>query len=121
MLSAEPSDTDSLRGDVLALLRRTYAGLGEIGLDTIFGLLSELYEEPEVLALLNARDAGEEVMRTILTAAGQRGRYDPVQFPIASSPCRSISPATNSSRPERPSRQRSRRDRGPGAPSPCGQ
>jgi len=34
MLSAEPSDTDSLRGDVLALLRRTYAGLGEIGLDT---------------------------------------------------------------------------------------
>src|SRR5580693_8105087 len=41
LLSGEIPDTGSLRGDVLALLRRMSARLAEIGIDTVHGLVGE--------------------------------------------------------------------------------
>ena len=73
MLSGEVPDTGSLRGDVLALLRRVSAGINEIGPETMFGLLADLYESPELVAYLQAQQAGATAMTTILEAAARRG------------------------------------------------
>ena len=73
MLSGEVPDTGSLRGDVLALLRRVSAGINEIGPETMFGLLADLYESPELVAYLQAQQAGATAMRAILEAAARRG------------------------------------------------
>ena len=41
LLSGEIPDTGTLRGDVLALLRRMSARLAEIGPETVYGLLGD--------------------------------------------------------------------------------
>jgi hypothetical protein len=41
LLSGEIPDTGSLRGDVLALLRRMSSRLAEIGPETVYGLLGD--------------------------------------------------------------------------------
>lgn len=73
MISSEVPDTGSLRGDVIALLRRASAGIAEIGTETIFGLLDELSQEPEAAAYLLASQVGDETMAAILLAADRRG------------------------------------------------
>ncbi len=73
MLSAAPPATGSLRGDVLALLRRVSAGILEIGQDTVFGLLEELSSDREGLVYLHAQQAAREAMTAILQAAAERG------------------------------------------------
>src|ERR1700677_208205 len=46
MLSGEIPDTGSLRGDVLALLRRMSSRLGEVGTETVYGLIGDLFAHP---------------------------------------------------------------------------
>jgi AcrR family transcriptional regulator len=75
LLSGAPPDTGSLRGDVLALLRRVAAGLRELGPEVIVGLLAEYLRDPELLAYLRPHvlSLGLEVMRGLLHRAAERG------------------------------------------------
>jgi AcrR family transcriptional regulator len=88
MVSGEVPDTGSLRGDVIALLRRTSAGIAEIGTETIFGLFDELSREPEAAAYLFASRVGDEAMATILLSAERRGevRLESITRRVASLP-----------------------------------
>jgi AcrR family transcriptional regulator len=75
MLSGEIPDTGSLRGDVLALLRRMSSRLAEIGPETVYGLLGDYLSDAEMFA--RSRDQllsiSAEVMETILKRAADRG------------------------------------------------
>ena len=75
LLSGEIPDTGSLRGDVLALLRRMSARLAEIGPETVYGLLGDYLSDAEMFA--RSRDQllsiSAEVMETILKRAADRG------------------------------------------------
>jgi AcrR family transcriptional regulator len=75
MLSGEIPDTGSLRGDVLALLRRMSARLAEIGPETLYGLLGDYLGDPDLFARSQDQvlhiSAG--VMDTILKRAADRG------------------------------------------------
>ena len=89
LLSGEIPDTGSLRGDVLALLRRMSSRLAEIGSETVYGLLGDYLGD----AGLFSRSQGEvlaisaEVMQTILKRAADRGEARPgVERRIATLP-----------------------------------
>jgi AcrR family transcriptional regulator len=75
LLSGEIPDTGSLRGDVLALLRRMSARLAEIGPETVYGLLGDYLSDADMFA--RSRDQllsiSAEVMETILKRAADRG------------------------------------------------
>ena len=75
MLSGEIPDTGSLRGDVLALLRRMSSRLAEIGPETVYGLLGDYLGDADLFA--RSRDQllsiSAEVMETILKRAADRG------------------------------------------------
>jgi AcrR family transcriptional regulator len=75
MLSGETPDTGSLRGDVLALLRRMSSRLAEIGPETVYGLLGDYLSDADMFA--RGRDQllsiSAEVMETILQRAADRG------------------------------------------------
>lgn len=75
VLSGEVPDTGSLRGDVLALLRRVSARLTGIGQGAVWGLLADYFGDPEGFAVLQAQvlQVGEQVMTTILDRAARRG------------------------------------------------
>jgi len=79
MLSGEIPDTGSLRGDVLAVLRRASQGLAEIGPETVYGLLGEYFGNTDSFDALNDQvlhiSAG--VMTTILKRAADRGEARP--------------------------------------------
>ena len=81
LLSGEVPDTGSLRGDVLQLLRRAYVGVAEIGVETIFGVLLELFEQPDVALFVFADQAGLTAMTSILDAAIQRGEIPNRRIP----------------------------------------
>ena len=74
MLSGQIPDTGSLRGDVLALLRRASAVLREIGPEVMSGLLTDrggIGSLPRMQA--DVFQAGTEVMAAILRHAAERG------------------------------------------------
>lgn len=75
LLSGEIPDTGTLRGDVLALLRRMSSRLAEIGPETVYGLLGDYLSDAGMFA--RARDQllsiSAEVMETILKRAADRG------------------------------------------------
>ena len=75
LLSGEIPDTGSLRGDVLALLRRMSSRLAEIGPETVYGLLGDYLSDADMFA--RSRDQllsiSAEVMETILKRAVGRG------------------------------------------------
>jgi AcrR family transcriptional regulator len=76
MLSGEIPDTGSLRGDVLAVLRRISARFAELGPGTFYGLLSDYVADPALLPDLQAQvlqTTGNEVMAGILKRAAERG------------------------------------------------
>lgn len=73
MLSGPVPDTGNLRDDVLTLLRRAYAGIAELGQETMFGLLDELAGDPDGLAYLYAQRAGADAIEAILRGAAARG------------------------------------------------
>jgi AcrR family transcriptional regulator len=88
MISGEVPDTGSLRGDVIALLRRASAGIAEIGTETIFGLFDELSRQPEAAAYLFASRVSDETMAAILLSADRRGevRLESITRRVASLP-----------------------------------
>lgn len=75
LLSGEIPDTGTLRGDVLALLRRMSSRLAEIGPETVYGLLGDYLGDAGMFA--RSRDQllsiSAEVMETILKRAADRG------------------------------------------------
>jgi AcrR family transcriptional regulator len=75
VLSGEIPDTGSLRGDVLALLRRSSVRLAEIGPETVYGLLGDIFADPEPFSRLQDQllHTGAGVMATILKRAADRG------------------------------------------------
>lgn len=79
MLSGEIPDTGSLRGDVLALLRRVSRRLAEIGPETVYGLAGEYFGSAESFDVLNDQvlHISADVMTTILKRAADRGEARP--------------------------------------------
>jgi AcrR family transcriptional regulator len=90
LLSGEPPDTGSLRGDVIELLRRTSQRLKTVGADTIFGLFSEFIADRKAFAVLRSHGfgAGVEAMRIVLDRARARGEIsaEPIPERIATLP-----------------------------------
>jgi AcrR family transcriptional regulator len=79
MLSGEIPDTGSLRGDVLALLRRMSSRLAEIGPETVYGLLGDYLGDVGMFARTQDQilSISGEVMDTILKRAADRGEARP--------------------------------------------
>ena len=75
MLSGEIPDTGTLRGDVLAVLRRISARLAELGPDTFHGLAADYFADPALVPDFQAQvlHAGNQVMTAILKRATERG------------------------------------------------
>ncbi|HZD70215.1 MAG TPA: TetR/AcrR family transcriptional regulator [Actinomycetes bacterium] len=75
MLSGEVPDTGSLRGDVLAVLRRMSNRFAEVGLDTVYGLLGDYFADAELFSRIQDQvlHIGAGVMATILERAADRG------------------------------------------------
>jgi AcrR family transcriptional regulator len=89
LLSGEIPDTGSLRGDVLALLRRMSSRLAEIGPETVYGLIGDYLSDVGLFSRSQEEvlHISAEVMETILKRAADRGeaRAD-VQRRIATLP-----------------------------------
>jgi AcrR family transcriptional regulator len=79
VLSGEPPDSGSLRGDVLALLERISGRLQSLGQEVLLGLLADYVREPELMAYVQPQvlTIGLAVMTTILQRAAARGEVDP--------------------------------------------
>ncbi len=89
MLSGEIPDTGSLRGDVLALLRRMSSRLAEVGSETVYGLLGDYLADADMFARIQDQilSISAEVMDTILKRAADRGEARPgVERRIATLP-----------------------------------
>ncbi len=79
MLSGEIPDTGSLRGDVLAVLRRESQRLAQVGSETVYGLLGEYLSNAGTFGRVQDEvlHIGAEVMTTILNRAAARGEARP--------------------------------------------
>jgi AcrR family transcriptional regulator len=90
LLSGPVPDTGTLRGDVLTLLRRVSARLGEVGQEVIYGLLADYFRDDELFAYLQTQvlQTGADTMLTILRRAAERGevRLDRVSSRLATLP-----------------------------------
>jgi len=75
MLSGEIPDTGSLRGDVLAVLRRISARFAEVGPETFYGLAGDYFADPALIPDFQAQvlQTGNQVMAAILKRAAERG------------------------------------------------
>lgn len=74
-LSGDVPDTGSLRSDVVAVLTRASDRLGDDDLETVYGLLSEYFADPELFSSVREQlfPVAAEVMATILKHAEERG------------------------------------------------
>jgi AcrR family transcriptional regulator len=75
ILSGGTPDTGTLRGDVLAVLRRASGRITELGPDTVIGMLSDLLSDDEAFdeMLDQLTRSGGEVMGGVLRQAVGRG------------------------------------------------
>jgi AcrR family transcriptional regulator len=75
VLSGEVPDTGSLRGDILAVLRRMSGRLAEIGPETVYGVLGDYFTDAELFSRIQDQflHIGAGVMATILRHAADRG------------------------------------------------
>jgi AcrR family transcriptional regulator len=75
VISGAVPDTGTLRGDVLAVLRRASARITAIGPDTVIGMLSDLLSDDEAFdqVLEHLVRSGGEVMSGVLDRAVARG------------------------------------------------
>jgi AcrR family transcriptional regulator len=75
VLSGATPDTGTLRGDVLAVLRRASARIAEIGPGTVIGMLSDLLSDDDAFetTLDQLTRGGGEVMSGVLDRAAARG------------------------------------------------
>jgi hypothetical protein len=90
LLSGEPPNTGSLRGDVLALLTCISARLEEVGPEVILGLVADYVRDAELLAHLRPEvlSVGLEVMWHLLSRSAERGEIPTAEVPprVASLP-----------------------------------
>jgi AcrR family transcriptional regulator len=88
ILSGEPPDTGSLRGDLLALLARMSRRLAEIGPDTVCDILGDYFADPEFSRIQDqVLEVGAGVMTTLLERAAARGEIrDEIGSRIATLP-----------------------------------
>jgi AcrR family transcriptional regulator len=90
LLSGPVPDTGSLRGDVLALLRRVSKRLAEVGQEIIYGLLADYFRDAELFAYLQTQvlQVGADTMLTILRRAAARAevRLDAITQRMATLP-----------------------------------
>jgi AcrR family transcriptional regulator len=79
VISGAIPDTGTLRGDVLAILRRASARITEIGPDTVIGMLSDLLSDEEAFdqILEQLTRSGDEVMASVIGRAVSRGEARP--------------------------------------------
>jgi len=79
-LSGDVPDTGSLRGDVIAVLTRASDRLAEDDIETVYGMLSEYFADPELFSRVQDQlfPIAAGVMATILKRAEERGevRHD---------------------------------------------
>jgi AcrR family transcriptional regulator len=75
VLSGATPDTGTLRGDVLAVLRRASARIAEIGPGTVIGMLGDLLSDDEAFETIldQLTRGGGEVMSGVLDRAAARG------------------------------------------------
>ena len=75
VLSGTIPDTGTLRGDVLAVLRRASTRITELGPDTVIGMLSDLLSDDEAFEQIldQLTRGGGEVMAGVLDRAAARG------------------------------------------------
>jgi AcrR family transcriptional regulator len=74
VLSGSIPDTGTLRGDMLAVLRRASARITETGPDTVIGMLSDLLSDAHAFEeILEQLRGGSEVMSSVLARATARG------------------------------------------------
>jgi AcrR family transcriptional regulator len=75
VLSGQTPDTGTLRGDVLAVMRRASARISAIGPDTVVGLLADLLGDEEGYESIAGQllRGGTELMRSLLQRAADRG------------------------------------------------
>lgn len=74
VLSGAIPDTGTLRGDMLAVLRRASTRITEIGPDTVIGMLSDLLSDEEAFdqILEQLLRSGGDVMSSVLKRAASR-------------------------------------------------
>lgn len=79
----ERIDTGSLRGDLISLFTRVAKRTDSIMSETVAGVMSEVFQHPEVAELLRARLASSplaDALRAILQHATERGELPPVEL-----------------------------------------
>jgi AcrR family transcriptional regulator len=89
MLSGRVPDTGSLRGDVLALLRRASSGLTAIGHETVYGLLGDYFADSSRFGETEGEvfQISSDTMTTILARAFARGEIrDQISDRVAALP-----------------------------------
>ena len=88
VLSGSIPDTGTLRGDMLAVLRRASARITETGPDTVIGMLSDLLSDEHAFEeILEQLRGGGEVMSSVLGRAAARGEIrEPITPRVARLP-----------------------------------
>src|ERR1700691_679959 len=73
VLSGSIPDTGTLRGDMLAVLRRASARITETGPNTVIGMLSDLLSDEQAFDKILEQLRGAEVISSVLDRAAARG------------------------------------------------
>jgi AcrR family transcriptional regulator len=73
VLSGSIPDTGTLRGDMLAVLRRASTRITETGPNTVIGMLSDLLSDEQAFDKILEQLRGGEVMSSVLDRAAARG------------------------------------------------
>jgi AcrR family transcriptional regulator len=74
VVSREPPDTGTIRGDLLLILRRAAEMVNELAPEVLFGLVGELlHERSEPSLLVEVHERNTEIMRALLNRAVGRG------------------------------------------------
>jgi AcrR family transcriptional regulator len=73
VLAGAIPDTGTLRGDMLAVMRRASGRIAEIGPDTVIGMLSDLLSDEEAFGQILEQLRSGEVMSSVLMRAAIRG------------------------------------------------
>lgn len=88
-VSFEAPDTGTVRGDVMAILRRVSAMVNEFNPEVIFGLIAELLHESEPSLFAEEHERNTRIMMEILSRGVKRGEIaaEKVTPRLATLPC----------------------------------
>ena len=73
VLSSAAPDTGTVRGDLMAVLRRVLEMVDELSPEVIFGLIAELLHENEASLFTEVNERNAKIMAEILTRGIERG------------------------------------------------